>query len=52
MRQYLAQHPQHRAGVHRYSLAQFGLDVAEETHRYSAYRAYFDIPSEEHPGAV
>jgi hypothetical protein len=52
MRRYLAQHPQHRAGVHRYSLAQFGLDAAEETHRYSAYRAYFDIPSEEHPSAV
>jgi hypothetical protein len=52
MRWYLAQHPQHRHGVHRYTLAQFGLDPAEETHRYSAYRAYFGIPSEGHPGAA
>jgi phosphatidylethanolamine-binding protein (PEBP) family uncharacterized protein len=48
MRRYLAQHPQHRYGVHRYTLAQFGLDPAEETHRYGAYRAYFGILSEGH----
>jgi hypothetical protein len=52
MRRYLAQHPQHHYGVHRYTLAQFGLNPAEETHRYSAYRAYFGIPSEGHPGVT
>jgi hypothetical protein len=52
LRRYLAQHPQHRDGVQRYSLAQFGLEAAEEIHRDSAYRAYFGIPAEEHPGAA
>jgi hypothetical protein len=52
MQRYLAQYPQHRDGVHRYTLAQFGLDPGEETCRYSFYRAYFDIPAEGHSGAV
>ena len=47
MRRYLVQHPQHRYGEHRYTLAQFGLDPAE-ARRYSAYRDYFGIPSEGH----
>jgi len=48
MRRYLAQHPQHQYGEHHYTLAQFGLDPAEETSRYSAYRDHFGIPSEDH----
>jgi hypothetical protein len=48
MQRYLAQHSQHRYGEHRYTLAQFGLDPAEETRRYTAYRDYFGIPSEDH----
>jgi Sulfotransferase domain len=51
MQRYLAQHSQHRYGEHRYTLAQFGLDPAEETRRYSAYRDYFGIPSEGHTPA-
>jgi hypothetical protein len=47
MQRYLAQHSQHRYGEHRYTLAQFGLDPAEETRRYTAYRDYFGIPSED-----
>ena len=47
MQRYLAQHSQHRYGEHRYTLAQFGLDPAEETCRYTAYRDYFGIPSED-----
>ena len=48
MRRYLAQHPQHRYGEHHYTLAQFGLDQAEETSRYRTYRDHFGIPSEDH----
>jgi hypothetical protein len=47
MQRYLAQHSQHRYGEHRYTLAQFGLNPAEETRRYTAYRDYFGIPSED-----
>jgi hypothetical protein len=35
---YLNTHRQHDAGVHRYSLAQFGLDAGEEATRFSPYR--------------
>jgi hypothetical protein len=48
MQRYLAQHPQHQYGEHHYTLAQFGLDPAEETSRYSTYRDHFGIPSEDH----
>jgi hypothetical protein len=46
MRQYLAQHPQHQYGVHRYTMEQFGLRPAEEAERYRAYRDHFGIPLE------
>jgi hypothetical protein len=39
MQQYVDAHPQHKAGVHRYSLAQFGLDEKVETERFATYRA-------------
>ena len=38
MTRYLAEHPQHAGGVHRYSLEQFGLDPAHEADRFAAYR--------------
>jgi len=47
MRQYLAQHPRHQHGAHRYNLAQFGLRPAEEAERYQAYRDHFGIPLEQ-----
>ena len=47
MRQYLAQHPRHQYGEHRYTMEQFGLKPAEEMRRYSAYCDYFGIPLEQ-----
>ena len=38
MTTYLAEHPQHAGGVHRYSLEQFGLDPSREAERFAAYR--------------
>lgn len=35
MRRYLDEHPQHGAGVHRYSLEQFGLDPVAEAARFA-----------------
>jgi hypothetical protein len=35
MRRYLDEHPQHGAGVHRYTLEQFGLDRATEAARFA-----------------
>jgi hypothetical protein len=37
---WLAQNPQHRQGVHRYRLEQFGLGADEVNGRYAAYRAW------------
>jgi len=37
MRGYLAEAPKDKYGVHRYSLAEFGLDADEERERYRAY---------------
>jgi hypothetical protein len=47
MRQYLAEHPRHQYGEHRYSMEQFGLVPAEEIRRYRAYCDYFGIPLEQ-----
>ena len=47
MRQYLAQHPRHQYGEHRYTMEQFGLIPAEEARRYRAYRDHFGIPLEQ-----
>jgi hypothetical protein len=47
MRQYLAQHPQHQYGTHRYTMEQFGLKPAEEADRYRVYRDHFGIPLEQ-----
>jgi hypothetical protein len=47
MRHYLAQHPRHQYGEHRYTMEQFGLKPAEESRRYRAYCDYFGIPLEQ-----
>ncbi len=41
MREWLAANPQHKHGVHRYSLAQFGLDADEVRKATSDYRARY-----------
>lgn len=41
MRHYLAATPKDKHGAHVYSLAQFGLNEAEERERYRAYRERF-----------
>ena len=41
MRRFLADTPKEKYGAHRYTLAQFGLDAAEEGKRYDAYRDRF-----------
>jgi Sulfotransferase family len=46
MRRHLAVNPQGGHGVHRYSLAAFGLDPQELTHRFKAYREHFDVRAE------
>jgi hypothetical protein len=38
MRRYLAQNRQHKHGVHRYALADFGLDPAEVERDFASYR--------------
>ena len=40
---YLSSHQQHSQGVHRYSLAQFGLDPDCEAERFSRFRS--EVPS-------
>jgi len=35
---FIASHPQHAGGVHRYSLAQFGLDPDREAERFARFR--------------
>jgi hypothetical protein len=46
MQAWLAQHPQHRLGRHRYRLEDFGLDAARLEERFAAYRERFAIPRE------
>jgi len=47
MQKYLADNPQHKHGVHRYSLARCGLDADTERARFSTYIADFNVPLEE-----
>ena len=39
-RGWLARNPQHKHGVHRYELADFGLDAATVNHHFAGYRAW------------
>jgi hypothetical protein len=42
----LKQRPKDRHGVHSYTFADTGLDLATERARYKQYQARFDVPSE------
>jgi len=46
MRDWIARHPQHRLGVHRYRLEDFGLDADALAERYAAYRDRFGVERE------
>jgi hypothetical protein len=39
---WLAENPQHKHGVHRYRLGDFGLDEATVEHHFGRYRAWLD----------
>jgi len=41
-RRYLAENPQHKHGVHRYSLDDFGLDAAAVARHFGTYHAWVD----------
>lgn len=43
---HLAARPKDRAGPHRYSLADTGLDVAAERERFARYQQRYDVPDE------
>jgi Sulfotransferase family len=45
MRAFLANNPQHKNGMHRYSLADFGLDAESASTRFKRYTDQFLIPS-------
>ncbi len=49
MREYLARHPRDEHGVHRYSLAQFGLDAAAVRDAFRGYCERFGVEPESAP---
>ena len=46
MEEHLRKNPQHKRGVHRYSLEQFGLSGGELDRRFEAYRSAFGVATE------
>jgi len=46
MRRFIAANPKDKGGVHRYSLAEFGLDPEEEKRRFQFYTDFFGIAPE------
>jgi hypothetical protein len=46
MRHWIAENPQHRRGVHRYRLEDFGLDRAALEQRFEPYRSRFGVAAE------
>lgn len=46
MRRFMAENPQGKGGVHRYSLEEFGLHSDEERRRFQFYLDYFGIEPE------
>ncbi len=46
MRRYLAAHPKHEFGIHRYSLEAFGLDETSLNAAFKGYRERFEIAPE------
>lgn len=45
MKQWLAENPQHKHGIHRYSLEQFGLEPDLVNERFAQYRQRFNLGS-------
>lgn len=43
---YLAANPRHKFGVHRYDLAEFGLDADDIRERFATYTDRYDVPVE------
>jgi hypothetical protein len=43
IQEFLHQNPKDRYGKHHYSLEEFGLNLEEETRRYSSYRERFQL---------
>ena len=43
---YVAKKPKGSRGVHRYSLADIGLDAAEERQRFADYTAHYGVREE------
>ena len=43
---YVADRPKDTFGAHRYSLADTGLDPAEERGRFGSYQRRYDVPDE------
>src|SRR5579872_4108638 len=46
MTSYLTANPQHKYGVHRYHIEDFGLNAVQERHRFADYVSAFKIPEE------
>ena len=46
MRDFIAQNPKDKKGVHRYSLHEFGLDAEQERETFQGYTDYFGIAPE------
>jgi hypothetical protein len=46
MTAHLAARPRHARGAHRYDLASFGLDPADERERFRFYCERFGVPEE------
>jgi hypothetical protein len=46
MQRFLAENPKNKAGVHRYSLEDFGLNPEEERRRFQDYVDFFAIEME------
>jgi hypothetical protein len=51
MRRYLVYHPQHKDGMHQYSLERFGLDPDTEAERFSAYADRYGLSAAGRHGA-
>ena len=47
MERWISGNPQHKYGVHRYGLSDFGLAAEEVDARFKRYRERFDVPRED-----
>ncbi len=46
MRRWIRGNPQHKYGIHRYQLSDFGLDAEELGARFKHYREHFHVPED------